>query len=39
MCTLNDWAEFIAMMGLIALPVMFVGVCCYLLYKLANEVA
>lgn len=36
MCTLNDWANFIAMMGLISLPVMFVGTSCYLLIKAAR---
>lgn len=37
MCSLSEWAQFIAMTGLIIMPVMFVGVICYLLYKFARE--
>jgi hypothetical protein len=37
MCSLNEWAEFISMIGLVSLPVMFVGASCYVLYKVARD--
>lgn len=37
MCSLSEWAEFVCMMALVSLPVMFVGVTCYLLFKIARE--
>jgi hypothetical protein len=37
MCTLSEWGKFIAMIGLISLPVMFVGASCYILYRMARD--
>ncbi len=37
MCTLGEWSEFISRMGLIILPVMFVGMGCYIVYRAARD--